>query len=254
MLAPAFEHDERAVARLEREGRLGVHVRHANVCAAFYVGRCPSGAPFLVMERLVGETLAAKLARDGASPWPVAQTIIEPMLAGVAAGHACGVVHRDVKPANVFLASTVRVIDFGAAVSTTSHQDSVALTDRGFAFGTLDYMAPEQVRGTDVDARADVYAAALVACEIVTGRRVFSDVPRHELASVIARGGASRVALPPGVPAVVARELVRALSADRTRRPRNAAELRAAMRGAPARNPWDVATAEHTLHRTHRRG
>jgi serine/threonine-protein kinase len=252
---PQAERDARAVLRLEREGRIGTSIRHENVCAALRIGRTPSGAPFLVLDRLRGETLAARLLREQRCEPSFGITMLEGILAGLSAVHARGVVHRDVKPANIFLAGdddapTPRIVDFGAAVSTDPKEDGASLTDEGFAFGTLEYMAPEQVRGVrDLDARADVYSSAVVAWELFTGIRPYATLPRHELASAIAFGGAPLGGnLPELVPPAVARAIGTALAIDRERRHPHAGAFLFALRSDG--DPWSIATAEFSCHRT----
>jgi serine/threonine-protein kinase len=142
-------------------------------------------APYLVMERLVGESLRARLARDGRLPLREAVRIARAVLAALAAAHDAGIVHRDVKPENIFLCDDPpgfpKLLDFGVAKS----QRAAPLTAEGLVVGTLAYMAPEQVRGDALDARADVYAVAAVLFECIAGRRPLRGGDRTELVRAI---------------------------------------------------------------------
>jgi hypothetical protein len=138
---------------------------------------------YLVMELLDGETLAARL-RKGAVPIGQAMKIALEILEALAAAHGAGIVHRDLKPANIMLTkSGVKLLDFGlarlrapAAIGAASADGSTedALTATGQVFGTVPYMAPEQVRGQEADARTDLFAFGAVFYEMLTGRRAFS--------------------------------------------------------------------------------
>ncbi len=133
--------------------------------------------PFLVMELLEGETLAARLAREGSLSPLVTARILAQVSRGVTAAHDAGIVHRDLKPENVFLVDSghellVKVLDFGVAKALTSATS--ARTQTGMTIGTLPYMSPEQIADSKrVDARADVWSFAILAFECLTGRRPF---------------------------------------------------------------------------------
>ena len=158
--------EPRAIERFKREALLARRVTHRNVCRVFDVGHYEREV-FLTMELLAGETLAAKIRRDGKLSPDQALPIVEQMVAGLEAAHAAGVVHRDFKCSNVMLvADRVVVTDFGLAhdVMASGHESS---TD-GF-IGTPAYVAPEQVNGRRVSSASDIYALGVVMFEMVTG-------------------------------------------------------------------------------------
>ncbi|MEM1415155.1 MAG: serine/threonine-protein kinase [Myxococcota bacterium] len=165
---------ERSHARFLREARLAAQVSHPNVVETYDAGVLESGAPFLVMELLDGETLYQHLHREGKLPLPQAFRVVEAVLDGVAAAHKRGVVHRDLKPSNVLLlpgAPHVKVIDFG--LSKDLRDKGPRLTGPREALGTPSYMSPEQVMAEPVDARTDVYGTGVLFYEMVTGTRAF---------------------------------------------------------------------------------
>jgi serine/threonine protein kinase len=178
--------DRRGRERFEREAHIISNLTHPHICTLYDVGSAAVQGvevPFLVMELLEGETLAARLSRG---PLPVAEALryaIE-IAEALAAAHAHGIVHRDLKPANIMLTKAgVELLDFGLArlrepiVTDSGAADAAdrdALTSAGLILGTLPYMAPEQVRGEDVDARADLFAFGAVLYEMITGTRAFA--------------------------------------------------------------------------------
>jgi Tol biopolymer transport system component len=206
-------------ARFEREAKAISALSHPHVCALFDVGRAegPDGEiEYLVMERLEGETLAARLARG---PLPVAEVqVLGAQLAGaLAAAHRRGIVHRDLKPGNVMLTrSGAKLLDFGLArhgegsPATTAEQDVTAtlateaqpLTHVGTLVGTWPYLAPEQVQGRPADARSDIFALGCVLFEALAGRRAFAGATRAEITA--ATLGAEPPDLREAVPAVPA--------------------------------------------------
>jgi len=196
----ALDPDRRA--RFEREARAISALSHPNVCALFDVGRVegPDGAiEYLVMEKLEGETLAARLARG---PLLASEVLaLGGQLAGaLAAAHRRGIVHRDVKPGNVMLTrSGSKLLDFGLArqdggdPAPTSGEELTAtlataaqpLSRVGTLVGTWPYLAPEQVRGRTADARSDIFALGCVLFEALTGRRAFLGTTASEIAAAI---------------------------------------------------------------------
>ena len=178
---------------LKREAEAVARLDHPCIVTLFDVGTSDAG-PYLVMELLRGRTLAQRIA-EGPVPQVEALRIAGEMAKGLAHAHQRGVLHRDLKPANVFLCEDgrVKLLDFGLAHLLGSPEAKGA--------GTPAYMPPEQARGDDIDARADVYAAAMVLREMLTGRRE----PGGE----------------PLVPKALAAALERALSSNREARPRD---------------------------------
>jgi hypothetical protein len=159
--------------RLEQEARAISALNHPHICTLFDVGEAP--APYLVMELLEGATLADRLRRE---PMPTSQCIeyLAQTADALAAAHRQGVVHRDLKPANIMVTTHgVKLLDFGIAALNRSSAASGLDADAGAAgFGTLDYMAPEQLKGGAGDARADIFALGKIASAMFAGR---PDVP-----------------------------------------------------------------------------
>ena len=175
------------LARFEREAKALARIEHPNILSIHDFGSEPSreGAPstaYAVTELLVGETLRTRLSRERLS-WRRAAEIGAAVADGLAAAHGQGIVHRDLKPENLFLTADgrLKILDFGLAASGAV-ASSIAetgpspgnLTAPGDLLGTVGYMAPEQVQGQAVDARADIFALGCVLYELVTGRRAFA--------------------------------------------------------------------------------
>lgn len=168
-LADNLARDEDLRRRFLREARLAARLSHPNVVRVFDVGE-DDGHPFIAMEYVEGETLAELLARRGRlSPGEVAKLGVQ-ACAALAAAHAAGLVHRDVKPQNLILGSdgVLRLGDFGIAVG----REGTRLTLAGTVLGTVGYLAPEQARGEQVSAAADIYAIGAVLYELLTGEPV----------------------------------------------------------------------------------
>jgi tetratricopeptide (TPR) repeat protein len=169
--------DKSARRRFLREARAAARISHPNVCPIFEVGEA-GGRPFLAMELLPGETLAARLRREPLSPTE-ALDLAEDLLAALGALHDAGVVHRDLKPSNIVLTPPgAKLLDFGLARELPGDvaralATATDLTRPGLIIGTPGYMAPEQILGHAVDARADLFAAGAVLYEALTGHRPF---------------------------------------------------------------------------------
>ena len=176
------EHD-RLRARFHREARAAAALRHTNVVQVHDFGTDPElDLDFLVMELLHGEDLSARLMRTGAPPLPVSLSILRQAARGLAAGHRAGMVHRDVKPGNLFLEEDeghdgvhVRVLDFGIAQIGGEEGTVTQLTVYGRSPFSPAYASPEQLRGDDhITAASDVFSLAAVGYHLVTGTRPFT--------------------------------------------------------------------------------
>jgi len=199
--------DEDMRRLFEREARATAQLLHPNIVTLHHVGE-HEGHPYLVLELLSGETLSARLARRGRLPVAEALKILDAVLAALAFAHERGVLHRDLKPNNVFITGDerVKVLDFGVALSLDTDPGPVTR-----AAGTPGYMAPEQRDGsTAQDARTDVWAAALLLLECLLGRRT---------------SGASVMDI--DAPSAVRAVLGSALAANPEQRPNSARDLRA---------------------------
>jgi eukaryotic-like serine/threonine-protein kinase len=166
--------DEETRARFLREARAAAALSHPNACQLYEVSE-HEGQPFLVLELLDGEPLSARLARERIPLSEIADILL-PLMDVVSAFHQAGLVHRDLKPSNIFLTSRgVKLLDFGLA-RRADRSDAVTatlVTTPGGVTGTMRYMAPEQITGDPIDARADVFALGVLLYEMLTGRIPF---------------------------------------------------------------------------------
>jgi Tol biopolymer transport system component len=231
--------DPDRLARFEREARMLASLNHPHIAAIYGIedATAESGQPIrtLVLELVEGPTLADLLARGPlkvADATAVAMQIAE----ALEAAHEKGIVHRDVKPANIKIAphGTVKVLDFGlaapasaATVLPLTHVPTVGHhTEAGIVLGTLSYMSPEQARGLAVDKRADVWGFGCVLFEMLTGTRAFAGATRSDIVARIIEHEPDWSALPPAIPGGVARVLRWALVKDPQRRLRDLGDAR----------------------------
>lgn len=186
VLTPVLTDDETAMARLRAEAELGRLLRHPNVCPILAMGRAESGHVYVVMPFLDGETLAERVVRDGALPFADVARFVHDVASGLHAAHRLGIVHRDLKPENVMVcrrdegAERGVVMDFGLASNRRARLRTRRLTRSGMVMGTPEFMSPEQLRDQPLDARSDVYALALVACELLTCRLPFDGATQQD--------------------------------------------------------------------------
>jgi serine/threonine protein kinase len=236
-------YDPIRLKRLRREARTMTAVRSSHVCKVHYLG-VEGGTPFIVMERLRGETLRTCLRAGGPLPVAEAVAITCQLLDALTATHEAGIIHRDVKPSNVFLTAKngemphVTLIDFGLAKVARSSEDESRsvdddLTSAEMISGTLHFLAPEQLLSAhDLDERVDVYAAGVTLFEMLTGHRAFtgnySDVVRAIVFNEPPRVTASR----PELPAVFDDVLAMAMAKSRDRRFASAAAFKRALLSA----------------------
>ena len=174
MLPPSFSRDAVARERLAREARAAAALSHPNIATVYALEEI-DGDVFIASELVNGETLRASLAAGAIKRERVLDTLIQ-IAGALAAAHGHGIVHRDLKPENVLCTTdgVIKIVDFGIARHLTPLSDSRAgLTLTGAQLGTPGYMAPEQLRGRPVDARADVFAFGVMAYEIATGVHPF---------------------------------------------------------------------------------
>jgi serine/threonine-protein kinase len=216
--------------RLRREAEAARRVRSRFVPQLYDVDETPDGELFLVMERLHGETLSARMRRNGVLAWEEVARVGGDVLRGLVDAHAAGVIHRDLKPGNIFLEGSpfvsARILDFG--VCKLEVHEGEPLTVTGESVGTIAYMAPEQIRGAArVDPRADLYAFAMVVFEALCGRLAYDAQGSIALIACKLEKPArsvrdlGRMPTPPGLEALLAR----CLSRDLADRPASAADL-----------------------------
>jgi non-specific serine/threonine protein kinase len=164
-----------AQERLKREARVAAGVNHPNVCQLYEIGEDSRGL-YIAMELLQGETLAARIGR-GPLDVRAALDITAGMLSALSAMHRRDIVHRHLKPSNIFLTEHgVKLLDFGLARSVTPQQDETLLTLPGVVFGTPHYMSPEQAGGHAADARSDLFAVGATLYEMLSGQQAFTGV------------------------------------------------------------------------------
>ena len=220
--------------RFLREARAAARLRSQHVARVIDVGVLEDGAPFIVMEHLDGEDLAALLNRRGALPVAEAVEYVLQAAEAVAEAHAAGIVHRDLKPANLFLirdpagAPCVKVLDFGISKIVG---DDLALTRNAVAVGSPLYMAPEQmVSSKDVDSRTDIWSLGVVLYELVTASLPFNEARLDDLYGRVLQAAPPAIStLIATVPAGLEAVILQCLQKERQRRFPNAAELAAAL-------------------------
>ena len=223
--------DPTARARFTREAEVQERIRHTNVARLFGAGITAGGAPYLAMELVRGRSLAHILSTDGKLDAKTAGFFCWQALRGLAATHAVGVLHRDLKPGNLVVEPTAThqqrlvVIDFGFA----SLEGGAGITQQGFVVGSLSYMAPERLAGSDpVDERSDLYAIGIVLYELIAGQ-----VPFHGDDAQVASGhlDADLPHLPGATPALD-RVIARATAKRPSDRYRSAQEMADALKTA----------------------
>jgi serine/threonine protein kinase len=174
---PTLVDDPEIRARFKREAKIAAQIGSSHAVEVFDYGVGEDGAPYLVMERLQGEDLHARMQRDGRLSVDRALRIAKQVCRALGAAHQIGIVHRDLKPENIFLVDRdgesefVKVVDFG--LSTFVQSDDTRLTRAGQSVGTPLYMAPEQAGAHAFDARVDVYSLGVLIFEMTTGRLPF---------------------------------------------------------------------------------
>ena len=235
VIAPAIASDPVFRARFERESRAAASIDHPNVVPVFHAGE-EAGLLYLTMRFIDGTDLRSVLREEGALEPGRAVGLIAQVAAALDAAHGMGLVHRDVKPANVLLVphhdgERAFLTDFGVTMQRANEQ----LTRTGLAVGTVDYMAPEQAAGRDADARSDVYSLGCVLFETLTGRVVFdreSDLRR--LWAQAHEPPPSPLDVRPGLPGGLADVLARALAKNPAERQQSAGQLASEARAALA--------------------
>jgi serine/threonine protein kinase len=214
-----------------REARAAARVEHPRIVIIHHVGEW-NGAPFLVMPLMAGRSLGMRLKEQ--PPLPLADTVrfVREAADGLAAAHARGLIHRDIKPDNIWLEETaegthVRLLDFGLA-----HADEAdRLTPAGDVVGTPNYMAPEQAAGKPVDARADLFSLGCVLYELLAGRKPFSGESVTAVLKSLANDRPTPVQeLAPSLPGTLCRLTMKLLEKDPANRPASAADLSSELR------------------------
>jgi eukaryotic-like serine/threonine-protein kinase len=230
VMKPEYARDPVARERFTREARAMAVVRSDHVVTVYGVGE-QDGIPYLAMELLPGRPLDKWLERH---PQPKIAAVVQigrEAAQGLAAAHAKGLIHRDVKPSNLWLEAPtgrVKVLDFGLARST---QDDVRLTATGHPYGTPAYMSPEQARGEKLDHRSDLFSLGIVLYEMAAGRHPFpGDTPFTVMSAICNDQPAPVRELSPQVPEALAALIQQMLAKRPEDRPAGAEEVATALR------------------------
>ena len=259
--------DDVALQRFEREARTASSLNHQNICTIYEIEE-HEGRPFIAMELLEGHTLrdlmwATAAGSRGEKPALPLEQLLDISIQtaeGLEAAHQKGIIHRDIKPANIFVTTQgqVKILDFGLAKLVTDVRDvssdvpqaggenpadrvsshttrlpraDLSLTRVGVSMGTAGYMSPEQVRGEELDARADLFSFGVILYEMATGQRAFSGDSSAVLHNTILKHTPTRaLQLNPGLPPELGEIVDKALQKDRAQRYQHAADLQADLR------------------------
>ncbi|MCD6360533.1 MAG: serine/threonine protein kinase, partial [Armatimonadetes bacterium] len=221
---------DRALKRFAREAKALARLTHPNIVRVIDAGE-HEGAPYLVMPYLPGGSLKQVLRERGRLPWQEGLQLLIPIARALGYAHRQGMIHRDVKPSNILITEDAEPVltDFGIA-KILEDEATMDLTGTGMLVGTPEYMAPEQVSGSTVDARADIYALGVVLYEMVTGRKPYqADTPM----AVMVKQARDPLPRPrefaPGLPEGVERILLKMLAKDPEERYQTMEELAAAL-------------------------
>lgn len=213
-----------ATQRFQREALASGRLDHTNIVGVSDFGVLEDGSLYLVMEALEGEALGARLEREKRIPWLDSLEIVRGVLSGLRHAHERGVVHRDIKPDNIFLAvkdgdRIVKILDFGIAKLVAGDANDPASTRTGLTVGTPAYLSPEQAVGGAITPASDLYSTSVVLYEMLTGRPPFEDTdPLAMLTAHVSRDAptfaevAPDLVVPPGLEAVIQRGLTKVSS------------------------------------------
>jgi len=221
LLPMSVRGDKKVLARFEREAKALAALNHPNIVTIYSIEK-EHESPFLTMELVEGETLDSFIC-EGGMRFEDFQKIARPLTSAVAAAHASGVVHRDLKPGNIIVTrgGNVKVLDFGLALVVSEQR----LTEASATVGTIAYMSPEQISGAEIDARSDIFSLGIVFHELLSGSLPFRGSHPAAIMYSIVNEDAPRLA---GVPAVLADIVRRCLQKDPDDRFPDADSLRAA--------------------------
>ena len=231
-LPPEASRDETTLERFRLEARAASSLSHPGICTVFDIGD-DGGSPFIVMEALKGETLRDRIKRAPIKVSDVLDLAIQ-LADALEAAHSQGIVHRDIKPGNIFVGekNRVKILDFGLAklvqptdaTATMSAEDQLTLP--GSTLGTVSYMSPEQARGEEVDARSDLFSLGTVIYEMAAGVQAFGgSSPGAVIAAILIRPAPSILERNETIPPRLEEIIQKALEKDRDLRYQHAADF-----------------------------
>jgi len=214
--------DAEALARFKREARAASALEHPNICTVYEVGEY-EGQPFIVMQLQEGQTLR-EMVEGKIQEIEVVLDLAIQIADALNAAHSSGIIHRDIKPGNIFVTKRgqVKILDFGLAKRAADPY----LTTPGTLIGTAAYMSPEQIRGATVDARSELFSLGAVLYEMATGVQAFGgETITAVLANVVCEAPTSPSSLNPALPKGLEEVIIKALAKDRNARYQSAAEI-----------------------------
>jgi eukaryotic-like serine/threonine-protein kinase len=239
LLLPEALSNPEAVQRFEQEARAAVKIKSEHVARIIDIGSLETGAPYIVMEHLQGEDLAARLARTGPLPVEEAVDLVMQSCEGIAEAHGLGIVHRDLKPANLYCVygseghASIKVLDFGISkVLDAAGMHAVGeMTHTNVVVGSPFYMSPEQMQAPrSVDTRTDIWSIGVILYELLAGRVPFAGETLPQIAVNVAKGQPASLRLVRSdVPAGLESVIARCLEKNAKRRYKSVAELAAAL-------------------------
>jgi eukaryotic-like serine/threonine-protein kinase len=218
--------EEEIRKRFFREAEFAGNLHHRNVTTIYDFGVTDDGTPYIVQEFLTGDDLDKAIKRKDPLTLARKLQILIDVCDGLGYAHAMGIIHRDIKPSNIRILEdgTVKIMDFGIAKSMVSQS---TLTQTGITLGTASYLAPEQIRGEDLDPRTDIFSLGVLSYEIVTGQKPFTgDHISTVLYKIMNEMPAPPSSLDPALPRGLDAMILKALEKDRTKRFSSCAELR----------------------------
>ncbi len=242
VLHPNQLHKKDAVQRFHHEARAAARIGHPNICEVYDVGTLDDGRPYLVMDRLIGVTLAERIQTTGGLPFQEVVDTLTQVLSGLHAAHQKGIIHRDIKPENVFLTQRVgcapvaKILDFGVSKVLASSPGAVGFSDvevtrTGVVLGTPYYLAPEQAKGErTLDPRVDLYTCGVMLYEALTGRRPFRAANYNALLiAILTSTPRPAREIRPDMPAGFSRIIQKAMAREPADRYQTALEFQAAL-------------------------